>query len=258
MMILMKNTINKLAFPFIKILRNNREFRFNDKNIKYFIHESSWNSERVIEIPIIMDFIKNESRKLCLKYCDYTQLEYCSTFKRSTCNKYFGILEFGNVLDQFVPHQYDILDKYSEGKNVIHQDIVDFNPKEKYDLIVSISTLEHVGFNEDVENIGHNIDDNIEKDKTKIAMKNIIDNCLKPNGKMIFSVCLGYNKDMDELLFSNELFFTKLYFLKRISKDNRWIEVKLNKDSLKHVMYGKPYNNANYICIGIYENNTKT
>jgi hypothetical protein len=41
-----------------------------------------------------------------------------------------------------------VADKYEVSPGVINKDIVEFVPPQKYDLIVSISTLEHVGWNE--------------------------------------------------------------------------------------------------------------
>jgi len=64
--------------------------------------------------------------------------------------KYRGknILEIGNVLSRHIKLEHDILDKYETAKGVINEDIVDFKSEKKYDLIISISTLEHVGWDE--------------------------------------------------------------------------------------------------------------
>jgi len=64
--------------------------------------------------------------------------------------KYRGknILEIGNVLSRHIKLEHDVLDKYETAKGVINEDIVDFKSEKKYDLIISISTLEHVGLDE--------------------------------------------------------------------------------------------------------------
>jgi len=59
------------------------------------------------------------------------------------------ILEVGNVLAHYYPHQHDVLDKYEQAPGVMNGDVVDFRPGKLYDLIVSISTLEHVGWDEE-------------------------------------------------------------------------------------------------------------
>ena len=58
------------------------------------------------------------------------------------------ILEVGNVLSYYFKVNHDILDKYEIMDGVINEDVVDFRPSKQYDLIVSIVTLEHVGWSE--------------------------------------------------------------------------------------------------------------
>ena len=70
-------------------------------------------------------------------------------------------------------------------------------PEKKYDLIVSISTLGHVGFNEERFSelpglVAH-------PDKTLHAIQNLR-GLLSHRGKIIATVPLGYNLALDELL----------------------------------------------------------
>lgn len=224
-LIYIKRIMNKIIFPIIKVCKSNNRFIFRNKEYYYFIHENSWATERVVEIPIILNYV-DKSKK---------------------------ILEFGNVLFQFIDINWDIVDKYDKGKGVINVDIIDFKPEEKYDLIISISTLEHVGFNEQV-GLGELVkaDDEEDNDKILEAIINLKNNCLKPNGKIIATVPLGYNKKMDKKLFDNKLGFDELFFLKRISKSNEWKEIE--KNDVIEPQYGSPYPCANYICVGIYKN----
>ncbi|MCK5602884.1 hypothetical protein KAR91_13465 [Candidatus Pacearchaeota archaeon] len=219
---MMKDIVNKIATFIIKIVNFNGSFIFRNNYYSYFIHERSWATERVVEIPIILKYIDKNKRTL----------------------------EVGNVLSQFVNTKWDIVDKFEFGKDIINEDIIDFKPNEKYDLIISISTLEHIGFNEDVGG-GEKPEDNIDKGKIIDAINNLKTNCLKPNGKIVATVPLGYNKKMDETLFNNELGFDKLYFIKRISKRNFWKEIE--KTDVVEPQYGHPFPCANYICVGIYE-----
>ncbi len=217
-----------MFFYFIKISKPKKTFVFRNKKYDYFVHERSWNSERVVEIPIVLDYI-DKSKK---------------------------ILEFGNVLSQFVDANWDVVDKFEKGEGVINEDIVDFKPKEKYDLIVSISTLEHVGFNEKV-GFGEPAKSDDEEDNNKIidAIINLKNNCLEKHGKLIATVPLGYNKKMDKRLLDHNLGFDELSFLKRISKGNEWKEIE--KNEVVNPRYGYPFPCANYICVGIYENEKK-
>ena len=58
--------------------------------------------------------------------------------------------------------------------------MVDFKPAQKYDLIVSVSTLEHVGWDEEV------------KDPLKIirALENLKNNCLTQDGEIVATIPL--------------------------------------------------------------------
>lgn len=213
--------MNKIISPIIKIVRSNNRFIFRNKEYYYFVHEKSWATERVVEIPIVLNYIDTNKK----------------------------ILEVGNVLSQFVEIKWDIVDKFEIADGVVNEDIIEFRPKEKYDLIISISTLEHIGFNEDVGG-GEKPEDNIDKGKIIEAINNLKNNCLKPNGKIIATVPLGYNKKMDKKLFNNNLGFDELFFLKRISKSNEWKEIE--KSDVVEPQYGHPFPCANYICIGTY------
>ena len=192
-------------------------FTFKNKKYKYFIHayNHTWRNERIVELPIIWDIIKD---------------------KKST-----NILEIGNVLSHYFPINHDVVDKYEKGVSVINEDILTYKPKKKYDYIVSISTLEHVGWDEP------------KKDKMKIIQAlNNLRSILSSNGKIIFTVPLGYNSNMDDLIIHEKLNLNEKYYLKRISKDNLWKESKLNKTNLD--LFNKPFQNGNGIIIGIISN----
>lgn len=202
---------------FMNLININKKFTFRNKEYPYFIHYRSWASERVIEIPIVMDYIDKNKK----------------------------ILEVGNVLSQFTNIWWDVVDKYECGERIINEDIIEFKPKEKYDLIISVSTVEHIGFNEDVGG-GEKPKDSCNINKTIDVIDNL-KKCLKPDGTMVTTIPLGYNKQMDERL--DELGFNELYFLNRISIMNLWKEVKQNE--VIKPQYGYPYPCANYVCVGI-------
>lgn len=197
------------------LFKQKRYFNFKDKKLEYFYHRynTTWDNERTVEIPIIVKHMKESSAK--------------------------KILEFGAVLIHYYPQKWDVLDKYEKGRRIINQDVIDFKPIKKYDLIISISTLEHVGFDEEI------------KDSTKIikAMDSLKKNCLNKGGKMIITMPLGYNPGMDELLFSGKIKFNEKIFLKRVNQKNEWIETM--DQSAKKARYDYPFNAANYIVIGI-------
>jgi cyclopropane fatty-acyl-phospholipid synthase-like methyltransferase len=126
--------------------------------------------------------------------------------------KYQGknILEIRNVLSHHFKFEHDILDKYEIAKGVTNEDVVDFKSEKKYDLVVSISTLEHVGWDEKP------------RDDLKIprAIENLKTLITSRGGTMIITLPLGYNSALDQQLKDGIIRFSKQYNLLRISKGN--------------------------------------
>jgi hypothetical protein len=100
-----------------------------------------------------------------------------------------------------------------KGPNTINTDIVDFRSSSNYRLVVAISTLEHVGWDQET------------RDPTKIlrAIRNLI-GLLTYDGEIVVTLPLGYNAVIDKLLDSKEIPFSEMYYLKRISRDNKWTQ----------------------------------
>lgn len=196
-----------------KLSSKQKSFLINGKSFKYFYHynNTTWKNERTIEVPVIYEKIKSYEGK--------------------------NILEIGNVISNYIPFQGDIVDKYDQHPNIINEDVVNFKPKHKYDLIISISTLEHVGFDEEI------------KDPEKI-IKSILNlaKYIENDGEFIFTVPLGYNPHLDRFLKEKKLKLTKAVFLRRTSQDNSWIQIQ--KDKIENCKYNHPYPFANCILIG--------
>ena len=191
----------------------------------YHPHNTTWKNERAVEIPIILEKIQ--------------------------FYHYQGgrILEVGNVLSNYVHFQHDVVDKYDKADGVINQDVVDFQPSEneKYDLIVSISTIEHVGWDETPR----------DPKKIPLALENLTTKCLALGGEIVVTLPMGYNTYLDELLKEDKIFigFTEQYYLKRISDDNRWIQV--GGGEIREAKYGTPFPYANMLVIGIIKRTEK-
>jgi SAM-dependent methyltransferase len=198
---------------FYRTFRGSRTFTFQGRSCKYFYHRhnTTWRNARAVELPIIWEIVRNHRGK--------------------------RILEVGNVLSHYFPVSHDVLDKYEKGEGVINKDVVDFKPSTKYDLIVSISTLEHVGWDERP------------RDPMKVlrAVESLVD-CLAPSGKLAVTFPLAYNPELDKLLKDGKLQFTGQRYLKRVSRDNRWKEVEW--EDVRDARYGYPYPRANALVIG--------
>ena len=215
---------NSIVFAVYAALKHMfcKTFTFRGDTYRYFYHRynTTWRNERSVEIPIIYRFVKERDE--------------------------VTVLEVGNVLSHYFPVRHDIVDKHEHSPRVINQDIVDFHPQKKYDLIVSISTLEHVGWDELYAGW-----DKGARDPTKAlrAIENLKE-LLAPKGIMVVTFPIGYNPYLDRLLRDGKIPLTALFCLKRISKDNEWKEVSWS--DVLDARFGSPFPNANGLIIGIF------
>lgn len=179
-----QSKFNRLFFSFI--MKTKKNFLFNNKLYPYFYHKyhNTFENERCIEIPIIKSFIQPDKK----------------------------ILEVGATLCHYVPnHNWVVVDKFEKYNGVLNKDIMEFFPNHKFDLIISISTLEHVGFN-----------DKKSTSKTIDAIHHLIKHCLADKGKMIITMALGHNPHVDYLVYNKQLPADKVYFMKRINNKNEY------------------------------------
>lgn len=208
--------VDYAALYFFKIFRKNRKFTFNKKRYKYFYHiyNRTVASERVVEIPIAVSIIEKYKNK--------------------------RILEMGNVLSHYIETAHDVLDKYELAPGVINEDVVDFRPKKKYDLIISVSTMEHVGWTYGEK-----------KDSRKFlkGLKNI-KSMLKKGGFIVVTFPVGYRKDLTNLIKTSKMPLKEEYFMKRVSYLNEWKQVS-KKEALKGDNYEGHFANANVLYIGM-------
>lgn len=196
-----------------------RSFQFRGGKYFYYYHRHNitWTNERCVEIPI----------------CQSLALMHRDGLK---------ILEVGNVLSNYFETDYDIVDKYEINDRLINVDVVDFKPTKQYDLIISISTMEHVGWNETPQDpsLSH-------KDPKKIieGITNL-QTCLSDRGVLVVTVPVGYNHNMDRSLDVGEIPYTVRGCLKRVSKHD-WLEC--SWDECKHSRYDSPFSGANALVV---------
>jgi hypothetical protein len=180
-----------------------KTFRFDGKEYEYLYHpyNRTWKNERGVEIPIFRELLLQHQGK--------------------------RVLEVGNVLSHYFPIHHDVVDKFEVSSGVINRDIVEFVSEQKYDLIISISTLEHVGWDEQPR----------EPAKLLQAIHHLRSTCLTPSGKLVASLPIGYNHYFDDLISSGQSPFTTQHFLKRISNQNYWVES--DWEQCRDVPYGR-------------------
>ncbi len=203
-----------ISFLIFKLFLRFRKFTFQDKIFAYSTHwyNRTWLCERTIEIPIFVSL---------LKHYDHS-----------------SILEVGNVISHYISIHHDIVDKYEASKSVINQDIMEFQTDRKYQIIITISTLEHIGMDEEHF-----------KPEKAIAALIKLQSLLTHDGEIHLSVPIGYNLTLDKYLLENFHIFKRASLMKRVSRLNMWAEEKYPLKGKVH--YGYPYPFANVILIGV-------
>ncbi|MBI2357070.1 hypothetical protein HYV12_03420 [Candidatus Dojkabacteria bacterium] len=188
------NVFNRsyLVYLFNSLFKSSTKFVVGGDIYNYFVHRYNytWLNERTVELPIFKAFLN--ARK-------------------------GNILEVGNVYSHYYRNEYEILDKYEHGTNVVNEDIIDYSPGKKYDTIFSISTLEHVGLDEAI----------VEAGKVRKALLHM-QSMLSPKGIIMFSFPVGYNPELDNMLF-NENLFENVICLAKVPSTNNWKEVRVQE-----------------------------
>jgi hypothetical protein len=131
------------------------------------------------------------------------------------------------------------LDKDEADPRVVNADVTEYETDERYDLIVTISTLEHVGFD---------YSETVEVRKILVAIERLR-SFLSPTGHLVVTLPLGYNPHLDRLLRTGKLSFDRLLAMQRVTRDNRWRET--SWASIANARYGDPYRGANGLIFGI-------
>jgi hypothetical protein len=207
------------AYYFFK-MRSKGCFLFQNKRMPYFgyAYNNADANERTVEVPIIYNIVKRYRPG--------------------------GILEVGNVLSHYYNRRWDVVDKFEKGDNVINEDILRFKPGRKYSLVVSISTFEHIGYDErDFRDFSEGQD----RGKVLEAIDNVINDCLSPGGLFVITIPFGHNAFLDGKILNGDIALKHIYYLKRISERNEWIQC--GKEDVIGVRYDQPFKYANAIAV---------
>lgn len=189
----------------------NFEFRGRRMALFYHRYNITWATERAVEVPIAMDYLAEAEGH--------------------------PVLEVGNVMSHYCPVSHTILDKFEKGRGIINQDIIGFRSEKRYRLVLSISTLEHIGFD----------DDSISPSGTKIQQA--IAACkalLLPGGKFVATVPIGYNPELDAMIANRSLGCYREFYLKRYGR-YEWGAT--SKEEALLCRYKTPFPYANAVMI---------
>jgi len=153
------------------------------------------------------------------------------------------LLEVGHVTPHYFRGSHLVVDKYEPGSLEI--DIVDFAPAERFDLILSISTFEHIAFDEP----GASPASEAVAAKVSTAL-NRCRRLLAPGGLLAITVPLGYNPALDAMIANGELEWDRATWFKRFPR-RRWRQV--SRSEAVRCRYGSPYAFANAILLAEWE-----
>lgn len=132
------------------------------------------------------------------------------------------VLEVGNVLSHYLPVDHPVVDKYEQAPGVHNADVVDVATDAEVtrpvDLVLAISTLEHVGLDEPVQDPG--------KPARAVAA---LTSLLAPGGRLWCTIPLGYNPLLQQQVLDGELGFDRVTALRRTGRDNRWAQVPVDE-----------------------------
>ena len=171
------------------------QFTVDGREYGYLWHplESTWRSERAVELPIGLAALASADPQ--------------------------RTLEVGNVLRKYAGAHasHDVIDKYERAPGVINADALTYSGG-PYDLIVSISTLEHVGYDEQPRDAA----------KAVRAVANLR-GLLSAGGEMLATIPIGYNRELDDALRDGSL-DAHVSYLARLG-ELRWKQVNARDDT---------------------------
>ncbi len=165
-------------------------FAWGGRTLPYFAHRYhyTWLNERAVEVSLALDLLQQ--------------------------NPGADVLEIGNVLGHYADVTHPVVDKYEQAPGVLNADVADLDMGRDFDLVLAISTLEHVGLDEDVFDPG----------KPARAIERLRAH-VRPGGMLWITHPLGYNTTFDDQLRSGRIPSSRLRALRRDARRNVWREV---------------------------------
>jgi SAM-dependent methyltransferase len=124
------------------------------------------------------------------------------------------VLEVGNVLAHYGLRTHRVVDRYERAPGVIRADVLEYDAGHPYDLIVSVSTLEHIGWDERPRDPAR-----------ALAAIEHLKSLLAPGGKLLVTIPVGYNPELDRAIAEGSVAFTSVRAMRRCERRNSWREV---------------------------------
>lgn len=153
-------------YAYRRLAEDPETFAYRGDRYTVFHHRRNrtWLNERAVELPVAMRFVDG-----------------------------FGSeatgLEVGNVLSRYRPVRHRVVDRYERAPGVENVDVLDIATDRPFDYIVSISTIEHVGWDEPERDL----------DKPSRAIGHLRSLLRPDGGRMLVTLPLGYNPAVDRM-----------------------------------------------------------
>ena len=151
-----------------------------------------------------------------------------------------AVLEVGNVLATYTAVKHTVLDLNEHHPHVTNEDAATFDWPQRFDRIVCLSTLEHVGKDEAEEDPA----------KAERALLNLRRH-LSPEGRLLVTMPVGYHPLLDERLCEDRLGACRAHFLRRTSRWGSWQEIPPTQ--IRGARYGDPFPCANVLAVLHFE-----
>ena len=199
------------------------EFRGDSVPLVYARHNVTWANERCVELALARQFLAGVPAE--------------------------QILEVGNVTPYYFGGGHTVVDKYEPG--TLQVDIVDFESDRRFDLILSISTFEHIAFDEPggpEEADGTGGPDAV-AEKIRAALGRCL-GLLAPGGTFAITVPMGYNPALDAMIAAGDLGCDRAAWFKRFPR-RVWREV--GRAEGLGCRYGSPYPFANGVMLAEWD-----
>ena len=124
------------------------------------------------------------------------------------------VLEVGNVLSHYGARQHLVVDKYERAPGVVNRDVLDLADMGRFDLIVAISTLEHVGWDEELR-----------RPEAALEALNALRGLLASGGRLVLTHPVGYNPHLDAAFRDGAVPLARVGALRRSRRRTHWIQV---------------------------------
>lgn len=200
---------HRLGWYLLRRIFGPRSFRIDGDDLPYFWHPLVVDTERVVEIALGRRFLEGVEAQ--------------------------EVLEVGNVLGVFHRVEHRVLDKYEPGEGIENVDVVGFDPRRRFRRILMLSTLEHVGIDEEPRDEG----------KALEALE-LLRGWLEADGRALITVPVGHHPRLDAHLRSLGG-AARVTYLKRQSRWNVWRET--SEEEAREGRYGSPFPCANVLAV---------